>query len=277
MSRGSGAGRRNLNRSWRARLASRHVGGAASGISPACWAARTGNEPRGAKLLDAASPRARRRCQFPGGIFPLGRSAGASRRASGATSLFQQSRLSVRSAALDRPIMVGHWGRASRRRRRLGFFCGALGRVRGEQPDERDTPGCSAVSGAPPRSFARWYLPGRTGRRSIAASRRSDVAVSAESAVAPIRRARLSGRTHHRSWWATGAARHVGSVTAANPPAEFDCAKSGKSTGRGVSERSAALGESAPTVTRRHSPLRLNGDLGRRTRWATWLPSQARH
>ena len=229
-----------------------------------------------AKLLVAAPFRARRLRHFRGNIFPLGRSTGALWRAGGATLLFQQSRLSLRSAALDQPIMVGHWGRASRWRCRLGCFCGALGRVRGEQPDERETPGRSAVSGAPPRSFARRYLPARTERRSIAASRRSVVAVSAETAVSPIRRARPSERTHHRSWWATGAARHVGSVDTACLPAEFGCANSGKSNCLGASERCAGLGESAPTCTRRHSPLRLNGDLGRRTRWAAWLPPQAR-
>ena len=101
--RGSGAGRRNLNRSRRARLASRHVGGAASVISPAHWAARTGNRPMGAKLLDAAPFRARRLRQFLGGIFPVGRSAEASRRASGATLPRRQARLSLRSAALDLP------------------------------------------------------------------------------------------------------------------------------------------------------------------------------
>ena len=152
------------------------------------------------------------------------------------------------------PIMAGQWGRASRWRRRLGYVSGALGRAYGKRPDERDTPGRSAVSGAPPPSFARRYLPARTGQESIAASRRSNVAVSAETAVSPIRRARPSERTHHRSRWANGAARHVDSVAAVCPPAEFGCANSGKSNGRGASERSAALGESAPTVTRRHIP-----------------------
>ena len=262
MPRWSGAGRQNISRSRRARLASRHVGGAASIISPACWTARTGDDPRSAKLLDASPFRARRPCHVPGGIFPLGRGAGASRQASGATPPCRQTRLSLRTATLDRPnarttdpggpmgprvalaepprsclwrtgprvrettrrarnswtqlclgraasvssqavssqsdgaqerrgelagrrcrvdrrgclsapphstfrvtlkpIMVGHWGRASRWRRRVGYVSGALGRVRGEQPDERETPGRSAVLGAPPPSFARRYLPGRT-------------------------------------------------------------------------------------------------------------------
>ena len=230
-----------------------------------------------AKLLVAAPFWARRLRHLPGGISPVGRSARASRRAGGVTWLFRQRRLPLRSAALDQPIMVGHRGRASRWRRRLGFFCGALGRVRGEQPDECETPGRSAVSGAPPPSFARRYVPALTERRSIAASQRSVVAVSAESAVYPIRRARPPERTHHRPWWATGAARHVGSVTTACVPAEFDCANSGKSNGRGASERSAVCGASLPGhLPGGTSPLRLDGDQGRRTHWATWLPSQAR-
>ena len=139
-------------------------------------------------------------------------------------------------------------------RRRLGYVSGALGRAYGERPEGRETPGRSAASGDPPPPFPRRYLPARTGRRSIAASQRSEAAVSAETAVSPIRRARPSERTHHRSWWATGAARHVGSVGTACLPAEFGCANSGKSNGLGASERSAALGESAPTFTRRHIP-----------------------
>ena len=72
-------------------------------MSPAHWAARTGHKPRSAKLLDAAPFRARRLRHFPGGIFPVGRIAGASRRASGATLPCRQTRLSLRSAALDLP------------------------------------------------------------------------------------------------------------------------------------------------------------------------------
>ena len=101
--RGIGAGRRNLNRSRRARLASHHVGGAASVISPAHWAACSENEPRSAKLLDAAPVRPGRLRHFQGGIFPVGRSAGASRRASGAALPCRQTRLTLRSAALDLP------------------------------------------------------------------------------------------------------------------------------------------------------------------------------
>ena len=150
--------------------------------------------------------------------------------------------------------MAGQWGRASRWRCRPGYFSGALGRVNGTQTDARETPGRIAVSGAPTPPFARRYLPDRTERRGIAASQRSVVAVSAETAISPIRRTRPAERTHHRSWWANGAARHVDSVAAVCPPAEFDCADSGKSTGPGASERSAASGESAPTFTRRHIP-----------------------
>ena len=116
------------------------------------------------------------------------------------------------------------------------------------------------------------YLPALTERRGIAASQRSEAAVSAErgcrfwrasrasgarlpfQAVSPIRRTRPPERTHHRSWWADGAARHVGSVAAACLPAELGCANSGKPNGHGASERSAVLGESAPTFTRRHIP-----------------------
>ena len=150
--------------------------------------------------------------------------------------------------------MAGQWGRASRWRRRPGYFSGAPGRVNGKQADERETPGRVAVSGAPPPSFARRYLPDRTERRGIAASQRSDVAGPAEAAVPPIRRTRLSKRTHRRSRWSNGAARHVDSAAAVCLLAEFDCANSGKSSGHGASERSAVLGESAPTVTRRRIP-----------------------
>ena len=150
--------------------------------------------------------------------------------------------------------MAGQWGRASRWRCRPGYFSGAPGRVNGKQADERETPGRIAVSGAPTPPFARRYLPARTERRGIAASQRSVVAVSAETAVSPIRRTRLSGRTHRRSWWANGAARHAASAAAVCLPAESDCANNGKSNGRGASERSAALGESAPTVARRRIP-----------------------
>ena len=152
------------------------------------------------------------------------------------------------------PIMAGHWGRASRWRRRRGHVSGALGRVYGKQTDERETPGRSAVSVAPPPSFASLYLPAWTGRGSIAASRRGNVAVSAETAASPLRRNRPTERTHHRSRWANGAARRVGSVAAVCLPAEFGLANSGKSNGLGASERSAASGESAPTFTRRHIP-----------------------
>ena len=94
---------RAYNRSWRATAAALRVVGAASVLSLAHWAAWPGDQPRGAKLLDAASPRARRLCLFLGGIFPVGRSAGASRRPSGATLPCRQTRLTPRSAALDLP------------------------------------------------------------------------------------------------------------------------------------------------------------------------------
>ena len=152
------------------------------------------------------------------------------------------------------PIMTRHRGRASRWRRRLGYVPGAPGRAYGEQPDECDTPGRSTVSNAPPPLFASQYLPGGTECTSIAASQRREAALSAETAVSPVRRARPSKRTHRRSRCATRAARHVGSFAAACLPAEFGCANSGKPNGHGASERSAAWGESAPTFTRRHFP-----------------------
>ena len=154
--------------------------------------------------------------------------------------------------------MAGHCSRASRWRRRLGYVSGPLGRVNGEQTDGRETPGRSAVSGAPPPSSARRYLPARTERRSITAREQREVAVSAQTAVSPLRRTRPGERTHHRSWWANEAARDVGSVAAVCLPAEFDCANSGKSNGHGASERSAVLGESAPTFTRRHIPTQFD-------------------
>ena len=150
--------------------------------------------------------------------------------------------------------MAGQWGGASdiSLARRLSLWRAG--------PRERDTYRCARDSwshrrsGAPPLSFARRYLPDRTERRGIAASQRSDVAGPAEAAVPPIRRTRLSKRIHRRSRWSNGAARHVDSAAAVCLLAEFDCANSGKSNGHGASKRSAVLGESAPTFTRRRIP-----------------------
>ena len=74
---------RPYNRSWRANGAATHVGGAATVISPAHWAACTGGAPTGARRLAAAPRRARRLRRLPAGLSlsPLGQIAEASRRA----------------------------------------------------------------------------------------------------------------------------------------------------------------------------------------------------
>jgi len=153
-----------------------------------------------------------------------------------------------------RPIMVGQRGRHPRRRRRHGYFPGTLGRPYATRTDERETPGRSAVSGAPPPSFASRHLSAWTDRRSIAASQRIAVTASTLAAVARLCRTPPPERTHHRALWADGAARDVGSVAAVWLPAELDCANNRKSNGPETSERSAGPDESAPTFTRRHSP-----------------------
>ena len=94
---------RPYNRSWWANGAATRVGGAATVISPAHWAACTGNKPMSAKLLAAAPFRARRLRRLPAGICPLRQIAGASRRASGSTLPRRQWRLSLGSAVLDLP------------------------------------------------------------------------------------------------------------------------------------------------------------------------------
>ena len=97
---------RTYNRSWRATGAALRLGGAGSVFSPANWASCAGNSPRSASLLVAAPFRARRLRHLPGSISPVGRSAGASLRASRALLPFQQSRLSLRFAARD--LTSGH-------------------------------------------------------------------------------------------------------------------------------------------------------------------------
>ena len=179
---------RAYNRSWRATGAALRVVGAASVLSLAHWAAWPENEPREATLLLAAPFRARRLRHLPGCIFPVGRSAQASRRASGAASPCQQRRLSLRSAALDLPS--------------------------GHITDHGGPRGPRAMLTASPR-FVR--------RRSLAAHT-------------------------------------AGNRMAAGLP--------------NAAPRWASLPRHSPGGI---SPLRLNGDQGRRTGWATWLPSQARH
>ena len=179
---------RTYNRSWRAGGAALRVGGAASVISLAHWAARTGNSPMSATLLAAAPFRARRLRHLPGSIFPVGRSAQASRRASGAASPCQQRRLSLRSAALE---------------------------LSSEHITDHGGPmGPRAMLTASPRF---------------------------------VRRRSLTAQT-------------AGNRMAAGLP--------------NAAPRWASLPRHSPGGT---SPLRLNGGRGRRTRWATWLPSQARH
>ena len=178
---------RTYNRSWRATGAALRVGGAASVMSLANWAAWPGHTPMCASLLVAAPFRLRRLRHLPGGIPPVGRSAGASRRASEATLPCQQRRLSLRSAALDLPS-----GRSA-------DHCGPVG---------------------PRAMLAAW--PRFVFRRSLAAQT-------------------------------------AGNRVAARLP--------------NAAPRGASLPRPSPGGT---SPLRLDGDQGRRTRWATWLPSQAR-
>ena len=169
------------------RRAALRVGGTGSVLSLAHWAARTGSRPMSARLLVAAPFRLRRLRHLPASIFPVGRSAQASRRASGARLPSQQRRLSRRSAALDLPS--GH----------------------------------IADHGGP-----------RGPRATLAASPRF------------VRRRSLTAQT-------------AGNRMAAELP--------------NAAPRGANLPRPSPGGI---SPLRLDGGQGRRTRWATWLPSQAR-
>ena len=169
------------------RRAALRVGGTGSVLSLAHWAARSGHTPSSATLLVAASFRARRLRYLPGGIPPVGRGAGASRRASGARLPFQQRRLFLRSAALDLPS--GHIA---------------------ENGGPRGPCAASAVS---PRFVFRRSLASQTAGNRMAA-----------------------GLPNAAPRWASLPRRSPGGI----------------------------------------SPLRLDGGQGRRTRWATWLPSQAR-
>ena len=124
-----------------------------------------------ATLLVAAPFRARRLRQFPGGIFPVGRGAGASRRASGATWPFQQRRLSLRSAALDLPS--GHITDHGAPMGPRAAVCFPAGFGHGAQNGKSNAHGASergAALGESAPTFTRRHIPAETERGPKAAN-----------------------------------------------------------------------------------------------------------
>ena len=304
MSRGGGAGGRNRNRSRRARLASRHFDGAASVISPAYWAARTGDDPRSAKLLDASPFRARRLCHVPGGIFPLGRGAGASRRASGATQPCRKTRLSLRSAALDppgdrttdrgvQPIMPRRrlrpfartynrsW-RATGAARRVGGAASVMSLAHRAARTGNSPMSATLLVAAPFRARRLRYLPASifpVGRSAQASRRASGARLPSQQTRLSHRSAALDLPSGHIT--DHGGPRGPRATLAVSPRFVRRRSLAAQTAGNrmptglpNTAPRWASLPRHSPGGI---SPLRLDGGQGRRTRWATWLPSQARH